>query len=285
MSTMMNSILEFIQDERKYYGLYRILLGFFLIYHFGNLLPYSYELFSQRALAYGDTGVLNLIGYFNDKYSIEVFIYFILLSSFLFTVGFYRKIMSFFIWYGHMALMQKNILIMNVSYDFLGWMLFAFIFIPEFEKFKMTKNKSEITEFPRYILLGGFLIMTLGYTFNGYLKWDSTLWRSGVALQIIVPYDRLLVDGSIRDFLISLPESIHQMMTYGTVYLELFCLPLCLFIRTRIFAWIGILFMHIGAFFIFRIKDLSLTLIFFQLLLWPAIFKWPNIVEAAKKNW
>ncbi|KYG61667.1 hypothetical protein AZI86_18405 [Bdellovibrio bacteriovorus] len=255
--------LKLPSTESELFKIFRTAFGVFLFFHFFFLFGSLEVLFSEKFLALKDGGVLNIFSYVDAAPFLGVLNAAACLSAIFVCLDIQRRGACLFLLYVHTCFLLKNPMILNVSYDYLGWLLLALALIPQ------TLPQGKV---PSYIWLGGWLIFGLGYTLNGILKVQSSLWFDGTALSIIIPHDRLLANELVRATLMSLPKGILKSLTWLTVYAELLCLPLILFRKTRILIWLVILGLHLNALIIFKIKDLSLIMIFFSLFLGISFF-------------
>lgn len=269
--------LKFPPSELELFKFFRIIFGTFLFFHFFFLFGSLEVLFSEKYLALSNGGFLNILSYMNSTTSLTVLNGCACVLSIFVCFNFQRRCASGLLLYIHSCLLLKNPMILNVSYDYLGWLLLALALIPP----EHSKNSSSAPHWkvPRYIYLGGWLIFGMGYTLNGVLKLQSPVWFDGTALSIIIPHDRLLSNEWVRAGLMSLPPLTLKILTWITAYAELLCLPLLIFRKTRVLIWFVILGLHLNALVIFKIKDLSLIMIFFSLFLGISLLRQSTITH------
>ena len=100
--------------------------------------------------------------------------------------------------------------------------------------------------FPRWSARAAWVLLALGYTFSGLDKlWACPSWRSGQALGLVLELP-LARPGALRDLLLSLPAPFLALATWGALATEILCLPLCLWGRTRPFAWLAATLLQVG---------------------------------------
>jgi hypothetical protein len=118
--------------------------------------------------------------------------------------------------------------------------------------------------FPGPIFVAARVVMSLGYTYSGYTKLVSPSWVDGTALSRVL--DNLLArPGLLREALLSLPDWVLCLGTWGTLGLELLFTPLALIRRLRPWLWGSMLLMHLGLMLLIDFADLSLGMVMLHL--------------------
>lgn len=256
-------------SELELFRAFRVLLGLFLFYHYILLQEHLEFLFSEKLLGSHFAGSLNILSYSSSVFTLNLINTMACVLSVFVCINFYRRVASLILLYIHYCYLHKNYMILNVSYDYLGWLLLSLIIIPNESDYA----RSNEWHVPKFVFLGGWLIFGLGYTLNGILKIQSPFWSDGIALSLIIPNDRLLANEFVKIFLMSLPLWILKFLTWITVGAELLCFPLILFKESRRYIWIAILLLHFNALLMFKIKDLSVIMILFSLFIGIDLFK------------
>lgn len=243
--------------------LFRIVFGLYLIWHFALLLPYGVELFSDAGIL--SNPQLNLtaplfpravLG-FDSPMIVTIVLAFLTLLSIGFTLGIKRRLCALILWAGWMWLFNRNNLIINPSIPYVGLMLVFCSLIPE-------KELGSKWVFPSIIYSSAWFLMAAGYSYSGYWKLLSPSWQDGTALLHLLN-NPLARPGIIRDLLLSLPEIVLKLLTWGVLVAEVACLPLIFHQRTRLFAWISLVLLHIGILFVVDFADLTLGMLLIHL--------------------
>ncbi len=252
------------------FSFFRIIFGIYLAIHFIQLIPYGTELFSNVGLLAKASdnftyGVFpNILSLFDSPGFITVFLSLMAVFSLLFLIGFQRKIMAILIWYGWACLFNRNNFISNPSIFFVGWILLATIFIPCSEPISLGKKK-ENWEFPPLLFFALWLIMSVGYTISGIDKLGSPSWADGSAI-IHLLENPLSRDWFFKDWMLLLPTTVLNIFTWGILACELLFLPLAIFKKTRKYAWLSMVIMHIGILMLVDFADLTIGMLMIHLI-------------------
>lgn len=248
-----------------HFALFRVLFGCYLTVHFGSLLPYATELFSNNGIL--PDASLNPTGAISPTW-ITPFIAnaLVLLStvlSLLFTFGKWRRPVAIALWLVATLLLLRNNLTANPGLPYINLALVLSAFVPSGERlFKATPG----WEIPRSVLFIGGFLLALGYTFSGYTKLYSASWIDGSALRHVLE-NPLARPGFVRSFLLQLPDRVLQVATWFALAAELLFLPLYYIRRIRPWIWTTLLFMHLGLILCVDFADLSLGMIMIHLFL------------------
>lgn len=246
------------------YSIYRIIFGIYLIIHFFRLLPWSTELFSNLGML--PSGSLSPLFYLfpsilvlNDSpLAVHILLSIGILSSFGLMIGKMDRYAAIGCWYVLTCLFDRNPLIANPSLPYVGWLLLAHACLPTYIKHKQNWN------IPEGIFLAAWLAMAIGYSYSGYVKLISPSWIDGTAFKHVLE-NPLANSTFITEFLLSLPDIAIKLLTWGTLFMEIFFAPLSLFSRIRPWIWLILLGMHIGLLFIIRFPDLTFGMIILHL--------------------
>jgi len=106
--------------------------------------------------------------------------------------------------------------------------------------------------------------MAVGYSISGFDKWMAPSWRDGSAIVHLLE-NPLARDTWLRGWMLSWPEALHRVMTWSILAMEALFLPLALFPRTRLAAWLGMVFMHLGILCIVDFADLTIGMLMIHL--------------------
>jgi predicted DCC family thiol-disulfide oxidoreductase YuxK/uncharacterized membrane protein YphA (DoxX/SURF4 family) len=100
------------------------------------------------------------------------------------------------------------------------------------------------------------LIAGLAYCASGIDKLGSPSWVDGSAIHHLL-HNPLARDWFLRDLLLHLPFGIINFLTWFTLALEIGFCVLCIFRKTRLWAWILIMLMHLGILSVVSFADLT----------------------------
>jgi len=257
---IMNNLLDLKSDIRmKQFFFFRIIFGLYLSWHFAALIPYAGEIFSCEGIL-GASGLNPFEGKWPNPFFlwgsppfVQISLALGVVVSLLFAADKFRRSSALFLWFLHSCLFTANPLTANPSLGYVGILLLLCVVTP-----------TKFDRLPRMIPLTAWILLAAGYSFSGFLKLGSPSWIDGSALHHLMS-NPLARPGMARDLMLSLPESFLQIMTWSTLALEVLFIPLCLFRKTRFFAWSAMLLMHIGIMFTVDFADLSLGMLMVHL--------------------
>ena len=109
---------------------------------------------------------------------------------------------------------------------------------------------------PAILFYGAWLITGLAYCASGIDKLGSPSWVDGSAIHHLL-HNPLARDWFLRDLLLDLPLSMINFLTWFTLALEIGFCVLCIFRKTRLWAWILIMLMHLGILSLVSFADLT----------------------------
>lgn len=249
------------------FAIFRIILGVYLTTHFFSLIGYAPEIWSNQGLIPDPTtnltyGIIpNILGYLDNPLHTRLFVAILGALSILLTIGFQRRYVSILIWYGWICLFDRNNLINNPGIPYIGWLLLCLAVIPIGEKWSFTKSKKETDwEMPKLLYYGAWGLMAIGYTISGFDKFQAPSWRDGSAIFRLLE-NPLARDWWLREFLLTMPEIILKIKTWGSLALEILFLPLALIQFSRKWIWLFMIMMHCGILLIVDFADLTLGML------------------------
>jgi len=261
------------------FALFRIVLGAYLFIHFVMLLPYAAELWSNEGvlpqaslnLTYGlFPNILYCIDY---PWFVVVFIGLLTLLSLMLVTGFKRNWVCLILWYGWACLFNRNNLISNPGIPFIGWLLLAMATIPAGEPWTFKSQKDTDWAFPPVLFWGAWALMAIGHTISGYDKLQSPSWANGEAMGFLLD-NPLARDWFLTDWLAALPIPVLKIMTWSVLGVELFFLPLSIWSRTRPFAWLAMIGVHLGILLVVDFADLTFGMLMIHFFTFDA--RWLN---------
>ena len=256
------------------FALFRTIFGLYLLLHFLYLIPVASEIWSSAGFI-SDVKLNPTYGFFpnilyvlDSENMLTLFVSIMALLSFFVMIGFYRRTASLLLWYGWACLFHQNNLILNPGLPMVGWLLLALVLIPKGEGFGL--NKEEASWYmPPILFWGAWLMLGVAYTISGLDKAMSPSWQDGSAITHLLS-NPLARDYFVRDFFLCLPETFRQVLTWGTLALEISFGLFAIFSKTRLWAWCMIMLMHLGILLIIDFPDLTFGVIMLHLFTFDA---------------
>ena len=254
---------------RYQFAFFRVIFAVYLLIHFMMLLPEAGALFAKGGLlnetslnfSYG--AFPSILYVFNEAWQVTLFVGMMAFLSLLVLFGYFRRTASVLLWYGWACLFHQNNLILNPGLPMVGWVLLAMALIPKGEGWGLEKE-STTWEMPPILYWGAWAIAGIAYTISGLDKAMAPSWQDGSAITHLLN-NPLARDYFLRDLLLSTPEWFRQMLTWATLALEIGFGVLILFSRTRLYAWLMIIAMHLGILTIVDFADLTFGVLMLHL--------------------
>jgi hypothetical protein len=245
------------------FSAFRIILGIYLVIHFVSLMPYAAEVWSNVGLL--PDARLNIThGYFPSVLNVhdspgfvQVFLGLLAVCAMLFLLGIQRQAVSLLLWYGWVCLFDRNNLILNPGIPIIGWLLLCCAVVPGGEPLSLSPKGREDWRFPSLLFIGAWIIMSVGYSISGFDKFRSPSWRDGTAI-IHLLNNPLARDWWLRTTILSLPQAVLHIMTWGVLFLEMAFLPFAIWSKSRKWIWLLMIFMHLGILLIVDFADLTI---------------------------
>jgi predicted DCC family thiol-disulfide oxidoreductase YuxK len=256
------------------YSLFRAIFGIYLFIHFGQLVPWGAEIFSNRGvLPDGAASPLlrlfpNVLALYDAPAFVTALLVFAMAASLLLAAGFYDRIAAIVLWYLLACLFGRNPLIANPGLPYLGVLLLAHACLPR-APYGSLERRGRIDpgcewRMPQEIYLVVWVLLALGYSYSGYTKLISPSWIDGTAMARVLD-NPLARPGMMRDALLNLPSLFLQAATWGALALELLFAPLALFRNLRPWLWAAMLTMHLGLIALIDFVDLSMGMVMLHL--------------------
>jgi len=254
---------------RGQFLIFRVVFGFYLVYHFLSLLPWSAELFSYKGvLPQGAMSPLfrlfpNVFLLWDSPQFVQALQLAAAGFSLLLTIGKYDRVMAVLVWYVWACLYGRNPLIGNPSLPFIGWLLLAYTLIPPLSNRREMSSTSEDTapwKMPGDIFAAAWILMALAYSYSGYCKLLSPSWMDGTALRHVLS-NPLARDTALRASLLALPMWSLKAATWAALFLELSFAPLALLQRLRPFLWLAMVGLHLGLLVLVNFSDLTIGML------------------------
>ena len=236
------------------FSVFRIALGIYLTFTFIQLLPYSFELFSNIGVLPDHTAspiiflFPNLLAYFDTPYFVVIFVAAAGAISIFYTIGLYTRVSALLLWYIIACLVGRNPLVNHAGLPFLGWILLAHVVIPASPVGSFDSKKRDFPnykwEIPQLLYVAAWILLAVGYTYSGVLKVMSPSWVEGTAIQSIL-HNSFVRPGFIQELALAIPEPILMGLTWGILALECLFAPLAFFKWARPSIWLLMVLVHI----------------------------------------
>jgi predicted DCC family thiol-disulfide oxidoreductase YuxK len=270
------------------YGLFRWVFGAYLFIHFLQLVPWGGELFSNQGVlpVASSSPVLyrfpNILALWDSTGFVTILLLVATGLAMLFAVGRYDRIAALGLWYIWACLYGRNPLISNPSIPYVGLLLLAHVCISPSPFGLRTARKRAFVE-PSWRMADSiytvvWILMAVGYTYSGATKLASPSWVNGKALSYMLD-NPLARGGLVSQVLLSLPDLLLRLATWGAMAFELCFAPLALLRKLRPWLWAGMFCMHLCLIVAVDFADLSLGMVMLHLFTFnPA---WVRTAKAA----
>jgi predicted DCC family thiol-disulfide oxidoreductase YuxK len=250
--------------SRYQFGLFRLLLGLYLVWHFARLIPFGAEVFSHTGVL-SDPSLNFTFGLFpNPLYvwdspsAVTAILVILLIAGIFFTLGIGRRLAAVVLWFGWASLFHRNNLISNPSLPYVGLLLLSTLLVPTGEAFVALKRKPPKEEwfFPAAVYWVAWVLMAVGYSYSGWIKLASPSWIDGSAFLHVLD-NPLARPNFLRDLLLAMPLWTLKLATWGALAIELLAVPLSFTRRTRALLWTLTVGLQLGILSVVNFADLT----------------------------
>ncbi len=245
------------------YGVFRVLLGAYLLAHYALLLPWGAEVFSSAGML-PDGSMSPLLHAFPNVLALwdgPGFVTALLAAgvglSALLVAGRCDRAAAVGLWYIGACLLGRNPLTSNPALPFVGWLLLAHACVP---RPRGGGAGSGTRRVPSAVFAAAWVVMAVGYSYSGYTKLVSPSWLDGSALSHVLA-NPLARDTALRVWLLGLPDPLLRLATWGGLGLELCFAPLALSRRLRPWLWLALVGMHLSLLVLVDFADLTLGML------------------------
>ncbi len=256
------------------YSLFRLIFGTYLFIHFAQLIPWGWELWSNKG-ALADGSLSPLLGIFPNMFALfdsPAFVTGVLVAatglSVMLAAGWRDRIAAVLLWYIWACLFGRNPFINNPGLPYVGMLLLVHSILPSRPWGSLAKrpdnDPGHTWRLPQSLFLVVWILMAVGYSYSGYAKLASPSWVNGEAMERVL-LNPLARTNFLRDWALMLPQPVLHVWTWYALVMELAFLPLVLFRRTRPLAWFMALSMHLGIISLVNFADLSLGMVMLHL--------------------
>ncbi len=275
------------------YSLFRVIFGAYLFIHFGQLIPWGTELFSnQGVLPQASASPLiyvfpNILAVWDSPAFVTALLVMAAGGSVFFAIGYYDRVAAILVWYIWACLFGRNPLIANPSLPYVGWLLLAHACLPPapYGSWAARDRVDPVGswQMPGSIYAVAWILMAVGYSYSGYTKLVSPSWVDGTAA-VRVLENPLARPGLIREMLLSLPDGMWRLATWGSLVGELAFAPLALFRLLRPWLWGLMLLMHLSLMVLIDFADLSFGMVMLHLFTFDPAWVQPKRAVAATET-
>lgn len=248
------------------YSVARFVLGAYLTVHFGALIPWAPELFSNTGIMQDATAspILhafpNVLALWDSPFITSAMAITGTVLSVSLALGFKDRWAAIGAWYILACFLGRNPLILNPSMPHIGWLLLAHAAVPAGPKGSLdgwlNPDKADRWHLPRPLFVAGWIVMSASYAYSGLTKLVSPSWLNGTALRHVLE-NPLARPSAVRDFALTLPDGFFAFATWGTLALEIGFPILACHNRSRPWVWASMVVMHLGLLMFVDFADLS----------------------------
>lgn len=245
------------------FGIFRVLLGVYLLVHFAHLIPYGGELFSRagvlpeasRNLTHGLFP--NPLAAWDSPRAVTLVLGTLAGAAVLLAAGIARRPAALLLWFGWAALFHRNNLISNPAIPYVGLLLLLTLLVPVTERLQaLRRGDGGRWGFPASVYWTAWILLATGYTYSGLVKLGSPSWLDGSAM-LHVLQNPLARPTPLRELLLELPRPILAAMTWGALGVELLALPLSFFRIGRLVSWVALVSLQLGILSVVAFADLT----------------------------
>ncbi|MGH1344837.1 MAG: hypothetical protein ACRBN8_24970 [Nannocystales bacterium] len=250
----------------------RVTLGSYVAVHFGALLPWAAEVFSNRGmLPDGNASPIlrafpNILALCDAPSLVVALVLLGAAAGIGIAVGKLDRIAAGVALFVSACLFGRNPLIANPAMPYIGLLLFAWAASP---------RRVDARAWSPAVLRALWIAMAVGYSYSGITKLAAPSWVDGHAFFYILS-NPLARPGLVRELLLSAPGWSLKALTWGTLGFEIAFAPLALVKRARPWLWAGMLGMHFGLVVLLDFADLSLGMVVLHICTFDPAWGWPR---------
>ena len=253
------------------FALVRLLLGGYLFFLLLALLPYSTELFSSTGFFSSSFQPFVFSPYLDPllQLAAEPLVIFIIHCSLiglslLFFLGVWRRLVALGLWLGWLLLANLNPFSIDPSLAFTGLLLLIYVVAPAGEPWRWRRAAKPNWHLPPLLFWGAWLIFTLSFTISGYEKFQSELWREGMAVYYFHS-GVISIDTIISRIFNSIPVLFGMTLTWIILYSQLFALFAVVTEWTRITFWFCTFSLFVGSLFVLDLFAVIVAMLIFYI--------------------
>jgi predicted DCC family thiol-disulfide oxidoreductase YuxK len=257
-----------------HYSLYRALLGSYLVAHFAMLLPYAGEMFgaggtvAQASFSPLFGALPNPLALDDGPLAVSAMVGLGALCGVAIAVGWADRVGAILAALILSWLFQRNPLIANPSLPMLGWLLVLHALVPPHPYGSLAGQRRGTNpnwRLPAHLFLAVWVILALSYSHSGWTKLASPSWVEGNTIRLVLE-NPLARDHVLREWVLSTPPALLQLLTWSVMWLELLFAPLALIRRLRPWLWFAMLLAQCGFLVFLNFADLTVPMLLVHLL-------------------
>ena len=237
------------------YSVYRVLLGAYVAIQFAHLVPWGWELWSGAGVLpdSGDSPLLrvlpNVLALIDAPWFVTTLLGAAVGAAAMLAIGVLDRASAVFLWYVLAVFFGRSPLIANPALPYVGWLLLAHALTPRAPygswSARGRPDPGNHWALSPLLFTGAWIAMSVVYGSSGITKLASSEWRDGSAAAAVLE-SPLARPTSLRTLMLSLPDLVLQLATWGALALEIAFPLLAIFRRTRQVAWLAIVGMHVA---------------------------------------
>jgi hypothetical protein len=240
----------------------RVALGCYLAAAFGAWIPHAELLLQARSLVpLPETPFPNALGWVPDAASLRAILAGLCAVGLVYAAGLWRRPLAIFLWYAWACLVGQVFIVMIPSDGYVGWLLLASALVPAGEGLH-GRHSPPGWCVPSELVILAWIIAAVSYTASGLDKLGSATWRHGDALGIVLASPIARPSGAM--LVQAVPEGWWQLATWSALALECGYGVLCVFGRTRRWAWLVAVVMHVGVLAFLQLASVSFAMLIFH---------------------
>ena len=242
------------------WALLRLLLGAYLVVHFGQLLPWAAEVFSADGMATAGVSPLfrflpSPLWWVDAGWMATAWVGVGLLASLAVAVGWQDRWAAALALWVLASLQAANPLILNPALPHVGWVLLAHAAIPQpAPLWTLVHDPDADWRLPPAVFVAGWTLMTVGYAYSAWTKLAAPSWVDGTALHYVLA-NPLARDTAVRTWLLGWPTGLVG-ATFVALGLEAVA-PVALWRRARPVVWLALLGLQLGLWILVDFADLT----------------------------
>jgi hypothetical protein len=266
----LNKIFSLTQPyPAKYFALWRVFFGIYLLIYSIRIFPYRAELFSPSGLV--ASPILNwTYGYVPEFiYALDASALLVAMASgaVCILLGVFRRTGAVITWGALFALFNMDTLVEDPALPFVGLLLLLLALVPLGEPYTLRyffRNGRENSEWymPGVVYWGAWGVVALSFTITGLNRLTNSVWIEGEALRLLLEQPIALPLGAA---LLALPLGALKALSWTPEIVYLLSFPSLFLPFTRFLAWGLWVFM-----FVFVLLTLDLTQVALGMLLYFA---------------
>ena len=257
------------------YSLYRMLLGAYLLTHFGMLIPYGAELFATGGvLATAELSpyigvVPNPLAWCDSPASVICLLGVGAVCAMALAIGWFDRVGAVLAALILGWLYQRNPLIANPGLPLLGFLLVLHAFVPPLPFGSLAARRAggadRAWRLPAHLHHAAWVVLALSYSHSGITKLFSDSWTDGQTIRLVLE-NPLARDHALREWVLALPPVFLEVLTWSVLWVEVLFAPLVLFRRLRPVMWTLMLGAQAGFLVFLNFADLTFPMLLAHLL-------------------